>query len=69
MNNKSNKGMVKSNRIYKRIQQIFGETQASYFHIVRSNNVEANKLENQEVKLGMGMSKENDTLPKIIHVS
>ena len=68
MNSKSNKGMVKTNRIYKRIQQISGQIQASYFHILRSNNVEADKLENKGVKLGIGMSKVNETPPKLFYV-
>ena len=60
--------MVKSDRIYKQIQQIFRETQASYFHILKSNNVDADKLANQGVKLGLGMSKVNKTPPKLFHV-
>ena len=69
MNNGSNRGMIKYKIIYERIQHIFGETQASYIDIQRGNNAEVDKLTNQGVKLGMGMSKENDTLPKLLHVS
>ena len=68
MNNKSKKGMAKTKIIYKRIQQIFGETLASYLHILRSNNVQDENMANKGVKLGIGMSKVNENPPKLFYV-
>ena len=62
MNNRSNRGIIKSKIIYERIQHISGENQDSYIQIIQGNNVEADKLTNQGFKIGMGMTKVNETL-------
>ena len=62
MNNRSNRGIIKSKIIYERIQHISRENQDSYIQIIRGNNVEADKLTNQGFKIGMGMTKVNETL-------
>ena len=65
MNNRSNKGIIKSKIIYECIQHISGETQDSYIHIIRGNNAEVDKITNQGFKTGMGMTKVNETLSNI----
>ena len=65
MNNRSNKGIIKSKIIYECIQHISRETQDSYIHIIRGNNAEVDKLTNQGFKIGMGMTKVNETLSNI----
>ena len=68
MNNRSNKGIIKSKIIYECIQHISGETQDSYIHIIRVNNAEVDKLINQGFKIGMGMTKVNENLSNIFYV-
>ena len=68
MDNGRNRGMIKSKRIYERIQHISGETQDSYIRILRGNNAEVDKLENQGVNIGMGMTKVNETLSNNFYV-
>ena len=57
MNNGNSRGMIKTKRIHERIQQISGEVQATYIHILRGDDLEVNKLENQGAKLGIGSIK------------
>ena len=68
MNNRSNRGIIKSKIIYEHIQHISGETQDSYIHIIRGNNAEVDKLTNQGFKIGMGMTKVNENLSNIFYV-
>ena len=68
MNNESRRGMVKTRRIYERIQQVSGEVHVSYSHILRGNNSEADTLTNQGVKLKIGSAKVNGMLSNYFHV-
>ena len=68
MNKGNSRGMIKTKRIYERIQHISGEVQATYIHILRGNNSEADKLANQGVKLGMGSIKVKGTLTNLFYV-
>ena len=68
MDNGRNRGMIKSKIIYEHIQHISRETQDSYIRILRGNNVEVDKLENQGVNIGMGMTKVNETLSNNFYV-
>ena len=56
-----NKGPIKIQRIYEGIRQVSVNDQVSYFHILRGNNSDAYKLENQGAKLKMGISKGKGT--------
>ena len=68
MNNGNNRGMVKIKRIYERIQQVAREVQVSYIHILRGNNSEVDKLENQGAKLRIGSTKVKTILSNYFYV-
>ena len=68
MNNGYNKGMVKIKRIYECVQQVIAEVQVSYIHILRGNNSEADKLENQGAKLRIGSTKVKGNLSNFFYV-
>ena len=67
-NNGNNRGMVNIKRIYERIQQVFGEVQVSYIHILRGNNSEGDKLSNQSAKLRIGSTKVKGILSNYFYV-
>ena len=68
MNNGYSKGMVKIKRIYECAQQVIAEVQVSYIHILRGNNSEADKLENQGAKLRIGSTKVKGILSNYFYV-
>ena len=68
MNNGNIRGMIKTKRIHECTQQVFGEVQASYIHILRRNNSEVNKLANQGAKLGIGSIKVRGILTNYFYV-
>ena len=60
--------MIKTKRIYECIQQGFGEFQSSYIHILRGNNLEVDKKENQGAKLGIGSIKVKGIITNYFYV-
>ena len=68
MNNGYNKGEIKIRRIYEPIRQVSANAQVSYFHILRGNNSDTDKLANQGAKLKMRFSKVKGNLNNIIYV-
>ena len=68
MINGYNKGAIKIRRIYERILQVSVNAQISYYHILRGNNSDANKMANQGAKLKMGISKVKGNLRNINYV-
>ena len=63
-----NKGAVKIWRIYEWIRQASVNVQTTFYHILRANNIKADKMENQGAKLIMGLSEVNDNLKNTIYV-
>ena len=68
INNENNISMVKIRRICERIQQVSGEVQVSYSHILRGNNSKADTLENQGAKLRIRSTKVKGVLSNYFYV-
>ena len=68
MMNGYNKVSVKIWRIYEWIRQASINVQTTFYHILRGNNIEADKLANQGAKLKMGLSEVNGNLKNTSYV-
>ena len=68
MINGYNKGAVKIWRIHEWIRQAFANFQITFYHILRGNNIQANKLENKGAKLKMGLFEVNGILKNTSYV-
>ena len=68
MINAYNKGAVKIRRVYERIRKAPASVQTIYFHILRCNNIKADKLENKGAKLEVGFSEVSGILKHTSYV-
>ena len=53
------KKAIKTKRIHERISHITTQIQVSFYHILRKNNTEADRMANSGVNLDMGINKVN----------
>ena len=63
-----NKGAVKIQTVYERIRKAPASVQTIYFHILRCNNIKADKLENKGAKLEVGFSEVSGILKHTSYV-